>query len=141
MIGSFDENNVSRPMSEINITPLVDVMLVLLVVFIVTAPLFTHSIRVDLPRARAQANPEKPETVTLAIDGQGRLFWDNQPIDRALLSRQLAQAAQQQPQATLHVRADRDTRYQLLAEVMAEANRARLERIGLVTDPGVKDRK
>ena len=139
MIGSFDESNAARPMSEINVTPLVDVMLVLLVVFIVTAPLFTHSIKVDLPQARAQVNQKKPETVTLAIDGQGRLFWNNQPLDHAALSRQLAQAAQQQPQPALHVRADRDTRYQLIAEVMAEANRARLERIGLVTNPGAKD--
>ena len=138
MIGAFDETNASRPMSEINVTPLVDVMLVLLVVFIVTAPLFTHSIKVDLPQAKAQVNQEKPETVTLAIDGQGRLFWNNQPIEQVSLSRQLAQAAQQRPQPSLHVRADRDTRYQVIAEVMAEANRAKLERIGLVTDPDAK---
>jgi biopolymer transport protein ExbD len=139
VIGSFDETNAARPMSEINVTPLVDVMLVLLVVFIVTAPLFTHSIKIDLPQARAQVNQERPETVTLAIDAQGRLFWNNQPLDHAALPRQLARAAQQQPQPALHVRADRDTRYQLIAEVMAEANRARLERIGLVTNPGAKD--
>ena len=136
MIGSFDENSVSRPMSEINVTPLVDVMLVLLVVFIVTAPLFTHSIKINLPQAATQANHEKPETVTLAIDGGGNLFWNNEPLDRATLSRQFQLAARQQPQPVLHVRADRDTRYQLIAEVMAEANRAGLERIGLVTDPG-----
>lgn len=74
-------------------------------------------------------------TVTLAIDGQGRLFWNNRPVDRAALSRQLMQAAQQRPQPALHVRADRDTRYQVLVDVMAEANRAKLTRVGLVTDP------
>lgn len=136
MIGSFDENNASRPMSEINVTPLVDVMLVLLVIFIVTAPLFTHSIKVNLPQAATQANHEKPETVTLAIDGNGNFFWNNQPLDRATLSQQIQLAAQQQPQPMLHVRADRDTRYQVIADVMAEANRLRFERVGLVTDPG-----
>ncbi|MEX2164493.1 MAG: biopolymer transporter ExbD [Sulfuricaulis sp.] len=136
MIGSFDENNLSRPMSEINVTPLVDVMLVLLVVFILTAPLFTHSIRVNLPQTHAQPNNEKPETVTLAIDEHGVFFWNNRPLDRAALSRALAQTAPQEPQPVLHVRADRDTRYQLIAEIMAEAKRAGLERIGLVTDPG-----
>lgn len=136
MIGAFDENNVARPMSEINVTPLVDVMLVLLVMFIITAPLFTHSIKVNLPRAHAQANHEKPDTVTLAIDGRGNLFWNNQPLDRAALSWQIQLAARQQPQPTLHMRADRDTRYQVIADVMAEANRAGLDRIGLVTDPG-----
>jgi biopolymer transport protein ExbD len=136
MIGSFDEGNVSRPMSEINVTPLVDVMLVLLVVFIVTAPLLTHSIKVNLPQAAAQPTPDKPETVTLSIDGNGQFFWNSRAVERAALSQQIRLAAQQQPQPTLHVRADRDTRYQLIADVMAEANRLRFERVGLVTDPG-----
>ena len=136
MIGSFDETGASRPMSEINITPLVDVMLVLLVVFIVTAPLLTHSIKVDLPKAHTQANQEKPDTVTLAIDGRGNFFWNNQPLDRVALSQRIQLAAQRQPQPLLHVRADRDTRYQVIADVMAEAKRARFERVGLVTDPG-----
>lgn len=135
MIGAFDETNGPRPLSEINVTPLVDVMLVLLVVFIVTAPLLTHSIEVNLPQASTQANHEKPETITLAIDGAGHLFWNNAPIDRAALSQNLHIAAQRRPQPVLYVRADRDTRYQLIAEVMAGADRAKLERIGLVTDP------
>ena len=136
MIGAFDEGTTVRAMSEINVTPLVDVMLVLLVVFIVTAPLFTHSIKVKLPQAATQVNHEKPETVTLAIDGGGSFFWNNEPLDRVALSRQLAQTAHQQPQPVLHVRADRDTRYQVIAGVVAEASRAGLDRIGLVTDPG-----
>jgi biopolymer transport protein ExbD len=136
VIGAFDEASAARPMSEINVTPLVDVMLVLLVMFIITAPLFTHSIKVALPQAATQANHEKPETVTLAIDDDGAFFWNNQALDRAALSRQIELAARQQPQPVLHVRADRDTRYQVIAEVMAEASRARFERVGLVTDPG-----
>lgn len=136
MIGAFDESQATRPMSEINVTPLVDVMLVLLVVFMVTAPLLTHSIKVELPQAKAQSNPEKPETVTVTIDGHGRLFWNNRPIDRAELNRQLQLAGEGKNPPAVHVRAHRDTRYQLIAEVMAEANRARIERVGLVTNPG-----
>jgi biopolymer transport protein ExbD len=132
--GGFDNGN-QQPMSDINVTPLVDVMLVLLVVFMVTAPLLTHSIKVNLPQAAAAPDIEKRDSVTLAIDGKGSLFWNNQPMDRAALSQQIQRAAREQPQPTLHVRADRDTRYQAIAEVMAEANRARFERIGLVTDP------
>jgi biopolymer transport protein ExbD len=135
MIGSFNEESASRPMSEINVTPLVDVMLVLLIVFIVTAPLFTHSIKIDLPRAQTQVNQEKSDTVTLAVDGAGRFFWNNQPLDRAELSRRLAGAAGRSPQPELHLRADKDTRYQVLADVMAEAQRVKLRRVGFVTDP------
>jgi biopolymer transport protein ExbD len=135
MIGSFNEEHGHRPMNEINVTPLVDVMLVLLIVFIVTAPLFTHSIKIDLPRARTEVNRDKPDTVTLGIDGIGRYFWNNQPIDRGELSRRLVDAADRKPQPELHIRADRETRYQVLADVMAEAQRLKLQRVGFVTDP------
>lgn len=135
MIGSFDENNAAQPVSEINITPLVDVLLVLLVVFIVTAPLLTHSIKVNLPQAETQVSPEKPDAVTLAIDGKGNYFWNDTPLDRTALSQQIQRSAGQQPQPTLQVRADRDTRYQIIADVVAEANQARFEHIGLITSP------
>lgn len=138
MIGAFDESTGSRPMSEINVTPLVDVMLVLLVVFIITAPLFTHSIKVNLPRAAGQPGAEQPERITLAIDDHGNFFWNNRPLDRAALVQQLEQAGGRRPPPVLHVRADRDTRYQLIAEIMAEARRAQLERVGLITNPGTR---
>jgi len=138
MIGSFNAESVNRPMNEINVTPLVDVMLVLLIVFIVTAPLFTHSIKIDLPRAQTQVNQEKPDTITLAIDGEGRFFWNNQPIDRGTLFQRLQDAAKHKPQPELHIRADRETRYQVLADVMAEAQRVKLQRLGFVTDPEKK---
>ncbi len=133
--GGLSDDSHSQPLAEINTTPLVDVMLVLLVIFMITAPLLTHSIKVDLPNARAEANQEKPDTVTLAIDGNGQFFWNDQPLDRAVLSERIQTAAQQQPQPILHIRADRDTRYQALAEVMAEASRTKLTRVGFVTDP------
>ena len=135
MIGSFNEESAGRPMNEINVTPLVDVMLVLLVVFIVTAPLFTHSIRIDLPRAQTEVNQEKPDTITLAIDGTGRFFWNDQPLDRGSLFDRLKESAGRQPQPELHIRADRETRYQVLADVMAEAQRVKLQRVGFITDP------
>jgi biopolymer transport protein ExbD len=138
MIGSFGDAHGNRPMNEINVTPLVDVMLVLLIVFIVTAPLFTHSIKIDLPRAQTQFNREKPDTVTLAIDGVGRYYWNNLLVDRRELSRMLADAADRQPQPELHLRADKETRYQVLADVMAEAQRLKLRRVGFVTDPEAK---
>jgi len=134
--GGFSRAGEQQPVAEINMIPLIDVMLVLLVIFIVTAPLLTHAVKIDLPRAQAQAISEKTEPVTLAIDDEGRLFWNNQPVDRATLSRELTQVAQRHPQPALHVRADRDTRYQLIAEVVAEAARAGVGQVGLVTDPG-----
>lgn len=135
MIGSFDDACHGRPMSEINLTPLVDVMLVLLIVFIVTAPLFTHSIQIDLPQARADVTHEKPNTISLAIDDEGRFFWNDELLDRGQLSRKLEESVQRHPQPELHIRADKNTRYQTLADVMAEAQRLRLQRVGFVTNP------
>ncbi len=132
--GGFDSGN-QEPMSEINVTPLVDVMLVLLVVFMVTAPLLTHAVRIDLPQARNQANVEKPQTVSLAIDARGRVFWNDQLVVDGDLPARLGHAAQQQPQPELHLRADRNTRYEHIAQVIADAQTAGLKRIGFVTDP------
>jgi biopolymer transport protein ExbD len=122
-------------MSEINTTPLVDVMLVLLVIFMVTAPLFTHAVKLDLPQAKSQANPEKPDAVTIAIDREGQVFWNNQPLREEDLSARLIESAARSPQPELHLRADRDTRYQKIAQVMAAAQNAGLQKIGFVTDP------
>jgi biopolymer transport protein ExbD len=135
--GGFDtRNGPMQPMAEINTTPFVDVMLVLLVVFIITAPLLTHAIRLDLPSAQAPVSAEKPETITVSIDAQGGLFWNDAPLaDTAALRARLAQAAPRQPQPELHLRADREVRYQRVAEVMAAAQQAGIGRIGFVTDP------
>ena len=134
--GGFDQRGTSQPMSEINTTPLVDVMLVLLVIFIITAPLLTHSIKLDLPNAQASASADKPETVTLSIDATGALFWNDDRLSgEAILAQRFAQAASRQPQPELHLRADRETRYQRIAEVMSAAQRAGIARIGFVTDP------
>ena len=134
--GGFEQRGASQPMSEINTTPLVDVMLVLLVIFIITAPLLTHSIKLDLPNAQAPAGAEKPETITLSIDARGGLFWNNEPVaDVPALAARFSEASKREPQPELHRRADRETRYQRIAEVMSAAQQAGLAKIGFVTDP------
>jgi biopolymer transport protein ExbD len=134
--GGLDTGSAPQPMAEINTTPLVDVMLVLLVIFIITAPLLTHAIRLDLPTAPSALAPEKPETIALSIDATGALFWNNEPLpDLAALAQRFAQAAARQPQPELHLRADRDTRYQRIAEVMASAQQAGISKLGFVTVP------
>lgn len=133
--GGFNQNQQAAPMSDINVTPMVDVMLVLLVIFIITAPLFTHAIKLDLPAAQSEAAPEKPETISLSINGAGQIFWGNDAVTRADLEARLAQAALKKPQPELHLRADKATRYEVIAEVMAAAQGKGLTRLGFVTDP------
>jgi biopolymer transport protein ExbD len=113
----------------------VDVMLVLVIIFIITAPLLTHGIKIDLPKASSTANPEKPETVTLSLDEKGKVYWNDQPVEDAQLSAKMAEAAAKQPQPELHLRADQNTRYQKLAEIMSAARNAGLTKLGFVTDP------
>ena len=133
--GGFNDQQRAAPMSEINVTPMVDVMLVLLVIFIITAPLFTHAIKLDLPNAQSAAVPDKPETISLSIDAQGKLYWDKDPIAPAELDAKLAAAAQKTPQPELQLRADKDTRYEVIAQVMAAAQGNNLGKIGFVTEP------
>lgn len=122
-------------MAEINTTPMVDVMLVLLVIFIITAPLLTHAVKIDLPEAASQPNPEKADTVTLAIDAEGALFWNDTRIEASELDTRLSGAAQTIPQPELHLRADQKTQYQQLAEVLSAAQRAGIAKLGFVTEP------
>ncbi len=123
------------PMSEINIVPLVDVMMVLLVIFLVTAPLLSDAVRIDLPKAASAPLVQKPDTITLAIDDRGQTFWNGRLVDAAALEQQLAVAGRQQPQPELQLRADARTPYQRLAEIMSAAARVGIGRIGFVTDP------
>ena len=115
--------------------PLIDVMLVLLVIFIITAPLLTHAVKVELPRAASHANLTRPEHVALTLDAAGGLFWNGEALDRGALRARLDAASAQRPQPELHLRADRATPYQALAEVMADAANAGLARIAFVSDP------
>ncbi len=134
--GSFGAGNERAPHSEINMVPLIDVMLVLLIVFMITAPLLTHSVNIDLPQASSPPAGTSPEVVTLAIDAEGRLYWNDALIASTELPARLAATAARTPQPELHLRADRDTRYQTLAEVMSQARSAGIEKMGFVTRPG-----
>ena len=134
--GGFERGQApSQPMAEINVTPLVDVMLVLLVIFIITAPLLASAIKLDLPDVKAAPAGSRGDAVRLAIDADGRFFWNDVLIDEATLATRLAEAAQTQPQPELHLRADKATRYERLAQVMGAAQDAGLTRIGFVTEP------
>jgi biopolymer transport protein ExbD len=135
-IGSFDSSGAGQPMAEINTTPLVDVMLVLLVIFIITAPLMTHAIKLELPQAQAPSSPEKPETITVSIDRAGAIAWNNEALaDLDALAGRFAEAAGRTPKPELHLRADSETRYDRIAKVMSAAQQAGLSSIGFVTDP------
>jgi biopolymer transport protein ExbD len=132
--GGFNDEAHRGPMAEINVTPMVDVMLVLLVIFIITAPLFTHAIKLDLPVAQSSPAPEKPETVTLSINGAGALFWNDVAVGQKDFEARLAAAAQKKPQPELQLRADKSTRYEVIAQVMAAAQGNGMTKIGFVTD-------
>src|SRR4051812_44047317 len=133
--GGFNENKQQGPMADINVTPMVDVMLVLLVIFIITAPLFTHAVKLDLPSAQAAPSPEKPETVSLSINGAGAIFWNDTAIEKKDLDAKLAEAARKNPQPELQLRADKSTRYEVIAQVMASAQNNGVTKMGFVTDP------
>ena len=141
MIGgnSFTNEVHTQPMSEINTTPLVDVMLVLLVIFIITAPLLTHAVKIDLPQATSQPLPDKPEVISLTIDADGRIYWNDVPLvqdgSQGELKQKLLQIADQKPQPELNIRADKETRYQILAEVMAAAQNTGVTKLGFVSEP------
>ncbi|MBS1158331.1 MAG: biopolymer transport protein ExbD/TolR [Proteobacteria bacterium] len=121
-------------LAEINMVPLIDVMLVLLVIFIVTAPLLTHAVKIDLPQASADAvSPRAP--VQLAIRDNGELFWNGAPVARDRLEQRMRDAARQTPVPELRIHADRQTPYERVAQAMALASRLGLSRIGFVTTP------
>jgi biopolymer transport protein ExbD len=121
-------------MSEINTTPLVDVMLVLLVIFIITAPLLTHAVKIELPQTSSQPIPEKPEVISVSIDASGKMYWNDMPLVQGELKLKLKEIAQKKPQPELNIRADKETRYQVLAEVMADAQNSGISKMGFVSE-------
>ncbi|MCW5297616.1 ExbD/TolR family protein [Herbaspirillum lusitanum] len=123
---------------EINTTPLVDVMLVLLIIFIITIPVMNHAVKIDLPRATNQPDEPKPQNISLSIDAGGKVFWNEEAIDSEQLTARIAEAARKQPQPELHLRAERTTQYEKVAQVMAAAQSGGLSKIGFVTDPQAK---
>ena len=133
--GSFNRSGQGTPMAEINMIPLIDVMLVLLVIFIITAPLLTHAVKVDLPKAASRPNLTKPDNVQLAIDAQGLVYWNGVVLERAGWRVRMETAGKRQPQPEVHIRADSSVAYGRVAEVMADAARSGLTRIGFVSNP------
>jgi biopolymer transport protein ExbD len=133
--GSFGSRRHQGPMAEINVVPLVDVMLVLLVIFIITAPLLTNAVKIDLPKVSSNPNITKPDHIEFGIREDGSLFWSGEKVEAASLRDRFAIEARKQPQPELHIRADKLAHYELVAQVMSTAAKAGLTRIGFVTDP------
>ncbi|MBY0557639.1 MAG: biopolymer transporter ExbD [Burkholderiaceae bacterium] len=133
--GSFHHHRNPGPMADINVTPMVDVMLVLLVIFILSAPMLSNAVKLDLPVANAAASAQQAASVLLAIDGAGQIYWNNEPVDAVALEQRLQQAATLAPQPELQLRADKNTRYEVVAQVMAAAQQQGLTKLGFVTAP------
>ena len=125
----------SPPMAEINMTPLVDVMLVLLIVFMITIPVMQHAVKIDLPQASSQRNDVKPESINLSISANGQVFWNSSPIDLNTLSIYAQTAAKKSPQPEVQLKADKNVRYESVAQVLSTAKRSGLTKIGFVTEP------
>ena len=133
--GTMNSDHRPPPLSEINVVPLVDVMLVLLVIFIITAPLLTHSVKVDLPKASSSPNITQPDHIEFALREDASLYWNGEPVTIDQLAPRFAATTEQNPNIELHIRADAHVDYEHVARVMSIAAKAGLVRIGFVTDP------
>jgi biopolymer transport protein ExbD/biopolymer transport protein TolR len=132
--GRLERRPGAQPMSDINMTPLIDVMLVLLVIFIITAPLMTSSLKLDLPKAEGAAPGSPPAFVALAVDAQGQLFFDEEKLAPEQLLERVRAAAARDPATEVQLRADRAVPYGRVAEVIGLVQAAGLSRIGFVTE-------
>ncbi len=133
--GDFNRYRGKMPMADMNVDPLVDVMLVLLVLFSLTAPLLTHSVKIELPKASSSPNITRPEHIEFGIRENGELFWNGEAVALNALPARFAAEAAREPQPEVHIRADRNVRYDVVARVMAAAAKAGLVRIGFISDP------
>lgn len=132
---SFHDQNEDAVMGEINMTPLVDVMLVLLIVFIITVPVLQHAVPLSLPSANSAPEQLKPDHIQIAIDAQGQTFWNGQPVVAEALPERMRAESLKQPQPVVQLRADRNVRYDAVARTLAAAQQAGLTQIGFVTEP------
>ncbi|MFM0501761.1 ExbD/TolR family protein [Paraburkholderia caffeinilytica] len=121
--------------SDINMTPLIDVMLVLLIVFMVTLPAVTNAVKLDLPRAVSAPNDVQPAHVTVQVDAAGVIHWDAMVVDQPALQAKLAETAERQPQPEIQLYADRAARYEAVADLLSAAQRAGLTKIDFITQP------
>ena len=129
------QDDADEVMNEINMTPLVDVMLVLLIIFIITVPVMKHAVPVDLPRASNEREIIKPETIRLSVTADGKYHWNETTIGDDELEPRLQAEARKDPQPDLHIRGDKDVRYERVAQAMAAAQQAGLSKIGFITEP------
>ena len=129
------QDSSDEVMNEINMTPLVDVMLVLLIIFIITVPVMKHAINVELPQASNERQIIKPETIQLSVDAQGAYFLNQTAVSEEALVNQLQAEAAKEPQPELHIRGDKAVRYEFVAQAMATAKQAGLRKIGFITEP------
>ena len=134
-MGPLQRKTKHAVVSDINVTPLVDVMLVLLIIFIITAPLLTHSVKIDLPKASSEPNITQPEHVELAIRTDGSLFWNGDPVTLEQLTPRFSATVENAPATELHIRADKHVEYEHVARVMSLGAKAGMARIGFITDP------
>jgi len=133
--GGFSKSQTNQPMAEINMIPLIDVMLVLLVIFIITAPMMTHAVKVELPKASSTPEEQKPDVIRLTIDAAGAVYWNDQKVEEADWRNRMAEASKKPTQPELRIRADGASAYRNVAGVMSDAASAGLTKIGFVTDP------
>ena len=129
------QDDTDEVMNEINMTPFVDVMLVLLIIFIITVPVMKHAVNVDLPRASSQREDAKPETVRLSVQADGTYYWNESKVTDEALPGLLRTEAAKNPQPDLHIRGDKDVRYERVAQALAAAQQAGLRKIGFITEP------
>ena len=134
---SFDGKNGSAPMSDINMVPLIDVMLVLLVIFIITAPLLTHAVKLDLPKVDSAPNQLKPDKIEFAIDAAGQRYWNGEPVSRAEAAARFMAQGQTNPLPEVHLRADQGVAYREVMQTLADASKAGLSKIGFVSEPEI----
>lgn len=132
---SFDSRRQHAPLAEINMVPLIDVMLVLLVIFIVTAPLLTHAVKLDLPKASSRVNQQSPNKIEIAIDGAGQRYWNGEPVDRITARERFVAEARGAVPPEVHLSVDAQAHYRAVAETMADAAAVGLGRVGFVTLP------
>jgi biopolymer transport protein ExbD len=132
---SFDSKRASAPMSDINMVPLIDVMLVLLVIFIITAPLLTQAVKLELPKASSQVNDLRPEKIEFAIDAAGLLYWNGETVSRTAARQRFLLEGKKQPQPEVHLRADQAVAYRFVAQALADASKAGLTKVGFISEP------
>ncbi len=132
---SFDKKGGSAPVAEINMVPLIDVMLVLLVIFIVTAPLLTHAVKLDLPKVSSKANEIKPDKIEFAIDASGQRYWNGETVTREEAQARFLAEGRKSVQPEIHLRADQEVAYKAVAQTLADASKAGLSKVGFVSEP------